>query len=471
MSQASGGRLVQVSFVGAPQKDKSNPQFPYQRVIYQFQDTVSPAADVYEVETALFPLALAQCLEHQGRRANSLLILGTSGSNWHAVAEPVLTRESPSPEVLEWGRDVAAKADAPDGGSVTQHDLDKVPSPVADGLPVDTLTLRVIPNSANTQEQRLLMSAIIEHLQPGDRVVLDVTHAFRHLPVLAAFLLCALRWLNNVIVEDIYYGALDMRPRDEPRKPVINLRIGAEYADMGAAMAVFETTGSYRALAEHFETDREGMQKVDFLEGIQRLEAAKADAKALHKAFSSPLESDPYLSAAADRLRDEWSWAVDDTPERYMLAQAQRLLRHGAYSSCALVLRECFSVFFERHAPDSARPLEVEQSKEKKDDAFRKATTEYKASQKWFCDLLSSHPCLSKADKKKMLASFEKSVRLRNYIVHARPNGAENLDEWLLSALNDREAMEDVLRGGMDLMRCLLERHQEQDVDSGTNTA
>ncbi len=502
MSQVGAFRTVQVSFLGrvSLNKDGGRDDRPlYRQATYQFDD----GQGLFEIKTAIFPLALGKYLEDRGRRADCLLLVGTRQSNWDALIdllEGVELDESRWAEVRAWSRAVMSKASDVDELSVDEALLQKLPVPIRDALPYHEVRLQVVPNGCNDAEQRMFMKAILQHLEPSDQVILDVTHALRHMPVLAAFLLIALRWLRNVTVQDMFYGALELTEKNKeapspPKReqeafvpvgntPVINVRLAAEYANLGAAMATYATTGSYRALAEHFPEQAARMVRADFLENIHRLADAHGDALSLHQQFTgwNDPDNDPYRTAVADVVKKEWAWAALNTPEQHMLAQAVRSLGHGEYFKCASILQETVYTYVERFqllhpATKTVAPITAEEetphhrtepqcpecakraAKEKK-EKLEKAQLNFTNTKAYLKPRLKKLGATTTEQRNHYYQVLKDLGILRNCMVHTRPSvrpGEEEAFNRIAHALQSRIAMERLLKKGITLARWVLD--------------
>jgi CRISPR-associated DxTHG motif protein len=95
-------------------------------------------------------------------------------------------------------------------------------------------------------------------VQPGEELYIDVTHGFRHLPMLA---LVAARYLARVVgvkVQELYYGALEMTT-PEGETPVLRLGGLLAMLDWVDALASYDKDGDYGAFAPLLAAD--GMEK------------------------------------------------------------------------------------------------------------------------------------------------------------------------------------------------------------------
>ena len=95
-------------------------------------------------------------------------------------------------------------------------------------------------------------------MRPGENLSLDVTHGFRHLPMLA---LVAARYLARVVsvkVEELYYGALEMTTPDG-ETPVLRLGGLLAMLDWVEALAPYDKDGDSGVFAPLLPAD--GMDK------------------------------------------------------------------------------------------------------------------------------------------------------------------------------------------------------------------
>lgn len=208
---------VLVSFLGRPGRGQ------YERTIYKLD------GDEYPGDT----FALAVLSRWQPER---VIFLGTAGSGWD-----VLPRSWDRGNLCE--RVLAAVKD----GHMTKALLQELEPAVATALEIP-VTLRLIPSGRNFDEQ-LDILAILEgalreagSLDAGQDVVLDVTHGFRHLPLLGFLSAWYLEQVRHIRIDAIYYGALEMR--EQGRTPVLGLHGLRNLLDWVNALARFDEDGN-----------------------------------------------------------------------------------------------------------------------------------------------------------------------------------------------------------------------------------
>ena len=111
-----------------------------------------------------------------------------------------------------------------------------------------------IPLGKTSAEMWNIFDAILPYVEPGDRVVFDITHGLRSLPFLVFLFAAYLKTARQVVIEAIYYGALELRStQPDGAAPVIDLSEFVEMLDWLTATDQFVRTGDGRWLAEMLE--------------------------------------------------------------------------------------------------------------------------------------------------------------------------------------------------------------------------
>ncbi len=211
-----------ISFLG---KGQADPKTGYRNAHYRFDAA-------FARRVPFFGLALAEYLKPE-----RLVIVGTAGSMWDVFFE----RHGADDDA------VLALIAAVEGQQVTSELLDLPRQQLAAQLqlPVDCL---LIPYGRDADEQAAILHCLAGAVHAGERLCLDVTHGFRHLPMLA---LVAARYLARVVgvqIDELYYGALEMTP---PGGETPVLRLGGLLAmlDWVDALASYDKDGDYGVFA------------------------------------------------------------------------------------------------------------------------------------------------------------------------------------------------------------------------------
>ena len=102
-------------------------------------------------------------------------------------------------------------------------------------------------------EQLAIVAAVAADVQRGDDLRIDVTHGFRHVPMLAAAAAGFVARSRRATVRAIYYGALEMTRAGEAA-PVVEIPVLGELEAWGAGLAQLQSTGDPGDLAEACRT-------------------------------------------------------------------------------------------------------------------------------------------------------------------------------------------------------------------------
>lgn len=206
-----------ISFLG---KGKADPHTGYRTATYRFDAGFSR-------RVPFFGMALTEYLQ-----PDRLVLVGTAGSMWDVFFE----RQGADDDDAMLHLMAAVEA-----GQVDQEMLDLPRRELAQqlGIPVDCL---LIPYARDAAEQAEILHLLAGVVQPGENLSIDVTHGFRHLPMLA---LVAARYLSRVVgvkVEELYYGALEMTT-PEGETPVLRLGGLLAMLDWVDALATYDKDG------------------------------------------------------------------------------------------------------------------------------------------------------------------------------------------------------------------------------------
>lgn len=178
-------------------------------------------------------------------KPDRLVILGTTGSMWdHLFEKDIALGAEAEDERL-------ALQEATDTKTVTETLLEPLTPLLANRLGCK-VRLVLIPYCRNEAEQLELLRIMAAEVNPGEAVYLDVTHGFRHLPMLALLSALHLREVKKAHIAGIWYGAYDS---DTGEAPVYNLAGLLRIADWIGALNTFDKDGDYSVFAELLEAD------------------------------------------------------------------------------------------------------------------------------------------------------------------------------------------------------------------------
>ena len=136
--------------------------------------------------------------------------------------------------------------------------------------------LEIIPKITDQNDANVVLDILLTHIREikPSSVVLDITHAYRSLPMVMFSSIIYLDALNEVDFDGIYYGEYQ---GDE--SPLIDLTYLHTLMEWHHALRAFETTGSLRAIQQLFDSRKRqlferGEQPHDFAEVVRSLGGA-----------------------------------------------------------------------------------------------------------------------------------------------------------------------------------------------------
>ncbi len=116
-------------------------------------------------------------------------------------------------------------------------------------LPEEHIHEVSIPDGKNEAELWQIFEAITSVVNENDKLIIDITHGFRSLPMLALLAIAYLRQVKGVELQAILYGARDSEDEDGI-VPVFDLTPFVSLLDWLAAAKIFMATGNGSELAD-----------------------------------------------------------------------------------------------------------------------------------------------------------------------------------------------------------------------------
>lgn len=255
-----------ISLLGKNSGDKNT---GYRTAKYRFADTCR--------EVPFFGMGLMQSIQ-----PDRLILAGTSGSMWDVFFDHQQTDDEGTLALIDA---VTSEAVTPALLAVHEQRLtEKL------GIPVQCL---LIPYARNEQEQTAILTALASAISQGESITLDVTHGFRHLPMLALVAARFLTHVRKVKVDEVYYGALEMTSRDTGETPVLQLGGMLQMLDWVEALAVYEGSGNYGVFADLLKTD-----------GMDANRSNLLAQGAYFERNSNPVQAKDKLTGAYNHVRD-----------------------------------------------------------------------------------------------------------------------------------------------------------------------
>jgi len=308
----------------------------YREVAYRFDNRERP------ITTAFFGWAAWQHLRGSADPPEQWVILGTPTSSWDCLYE-LFAGEFP--DGLEaWSGLAAAELSA---GGVSKETLNAF-SVFAGGLGVPVLKLQII-----SMESDAAFVALHDVLEDNARVVLDITHGLRALPVVTLLALGALRWMKDVRIDDVLYGNLEGTSPDLPEKGVVSLRDAARLSELTPSLArialvddLEEAEKVCRELRIGKDKERLELRRQSILTAmLYPREAVTQSGKVRRQLANWPAAGATVVSVVGDWIRrcataaSGGGAATAPIAER-LVNQAEKFLARRDYLRCMLQLNE-----------------------------------------------------------------------------------------------------------------------------------
>ena len=235
----------------------------------------------------------------QALQVDRIRILGTVGSMWDVLAEELGATEDEDTWI--------ALSDAVSANQVTAELLQSVECQLNRSQSGRQFELRLIPYGYEEDKQVQIMKALSEGLDQGqNEVTLDITHGFRHLPMLGLLGMLYVRSIGHARLRNIYYGAF---VHGQNVTPVVDLSGLLHIQDWVRSLDQFDKDGDYGVFADLLK--REGMPgdllaQAAFLERIGNLSLAKKKLNSFWEAKVEPCTPASQMFLPILRQRLDW---------------------------------------------------------------------------------------------------------------------------------------------------------------------
>ncbi len=167
-----------------------------------------------------------------------------------------------------------------------------------------------VPPGRSQAELWQIFEQLAGAVPAGSRLVIDVTHGFRSLPLFAAVAALLLRHLQSVTLERILYGAYEARDPASGEAPVFDLTPLVDLAGWLSGIEALERSGDGRLLAQRLRETHAAARRRGAEELPQRLQGV---GKALEEWSEAIRLNRPVDAArAAHRLRERLQSAEDE---------------------------------------------------------------------------------------------------------------------------------------------------------------
>lgn len=202
-----------------------------------------------------------------------------------------------------------------------------------------------VPDGRTEEEIGAVLTAIMDVVQPSERVVLDVTFALRHLPFVYLAALTYLTAHRGVTIDGIYYGAYELRDTATNEAPILDLSELFRLTQWYQVLRTATDSGDLRGMADLLTSDvslsyQRGQADAmlsrvkDRLRTLSQalaaglpLESGLEAARACEALAQASTTASPYQHLALERLREWMSPLAADSQvprkEKLVLTEAE----------------------------------------------------------------------------------------------------------------------------------------------------
>ncbi len=302
-----------ISFLGKGTGDANG----YRTLTYRFDSA-------FVRTVPFFGLALNEYL-----KPDRLIVVGTRGSMWD-----VFFQKHP---------DASDLIEAVESIRVDEAMLQRFSQYLCDelGLQVDCV---LIPYAADERTQAEVLTRLAGAVQTGETVFLDVTHGFRHLPMIALVAARYLSHVKKVRVAELYYGAAEMTDAATKETPVLKLTGLLRMLDWVDALSTYDKDGDYSPFAPLLEADGMDQGRAALLERAAFFERTSNPVKAretlgtIHESLAA--HRGPYGSLFNAELQKRVEWHTRGTRADWERELAKGYLARRDYVRAAAFMFE-----------------------------------------------------------------------------------------------------------------------------------
>ncbi len=321
-----------ISFLGRTSRTPAG-ELSYREATYRF-------ADGHRETTRVFVVALFHWLKKQNRPPNRLVVAGTATSMWQCLEDLIAVNEGEMDLLIRIQEGSASSG-------VSERDLKELAGHLTRSLGVE-VRLLVIGSCQTEEEQLEVVGRLADSVAWDSHLVVDVTHGYRHLPLLGVAAAQFLERARNCRIDAVYYGMAEVEGSE---KPVVDLKGLTRILDVGEALATWRDSGSFRSLASPLVQEIPEFPHLAFLLDTFQMERAH---EVIQRVRGRLMVSNSSLVRVARRDIERILQGISDSPTLAVrqLSQAGHQLKGGDLRGAVLSLYEALSSYAEEQFPD-----------------------------------------------------------------------------------------------------------------------
>jgi CRISPR-associated Csx2 family protein len=317
-----------VSFLGTGQKqNRHDSRSGYRTTTYRF--TRSDGGEFLST-TSLFGTALIRFLRETNVAIDRWIVLGTGASLWSELNQVL-----PKPdEVLEQYCQIDDRVLARNVDQTAIKDWQQTLNEHAAPL---ELRLCLTGEALVQDSQMQIAKALFENIPRDNDIVFDISHGFRHQPVIATFLISLMRWTHHIRSVRFFSGVFEARQGDVT--PVLEMPICQELVNATEAAATLALTGNFEPLARCLGHNAE---MAWFLENTNQLGNARTQARHLRNLVTH--HDDAVKAELATLLQERLQWSDGDRFADRVLETARTALDRKDYLRAVILAYEALVI-------------------------------------------------------------------------------------------------------------------------------
>ncbi|MEB3887255.1 TIGR02221 family CRISPR-associated protein [Lyngbya sp. CCY1209] len=191
---------------------------------------------------------------------------------------------------------------------------------------IEIVPVKNIPERNSPEDIWTIFNKVNECLEEGDRVIFDITHSFRSVPIVALLAVSYFRVVRNIAIEGLLYGAFEAK--ENGITPTFDLLPVVRLFDWLTATDQFLKTGNGQDLAQLLQeaeghTQALGDRILEISQGLQLLRpmdvmtAAAALPEDIEQAKPDLGKVVPPFEMLLNRVVDEYGQFALEEPQNY----------------------------------------------------------------------------------------------------------------------------------------------------------
>lgn len=290
----------------------------YEKTGYYFDEIDS------SIDTSFFGTALYKVLNKLDYDVDKWLIFGTVKSSWSELLYAI--DEEYHYEYIE----IYDKVYDEENKGISQELLLQWQKVIASHIPgvrfiiVDPLDYEVYINE------------MIKEIPDEERkIVLDITHAFRHMSVVIAFSLMTLKHIKNISDIMVYYGAFELKG-DSEFTPVLNIDFINTLVSYAENLATYKYSGYFSGLLELLGI--QGTEKTYFWLEMNR--QPRSYLEQINGSLKELALKDDYRSSIAQYIKDDLEPLIGASLDKRMIERGKFFFDKKQYLKALVLLYE-----------------------------------------------------------------------------------------------------------------------------------